>query len=56
VQAGGSSQTAAADEAGGRPQLPSIVAAGLILLTGAFLAPVFKNLPHPRWGRSSSSL
>ena len=50
MQAGGSSQTAAADEAGGRPQLPSIVAAGLILLTGAFLAPVFKYLPQATLG------
>jgi len=50
VQAGGSSQTAAADEAGGKTQLASIVAAGLILLTGAFLAPVFKNLPEATLG------
>jgi SulP family sulfate permease len=50
VQAGGSSQTAPADEAGGKTQLASIVAAGLILLTGAFLAPVFKNLPQATLG------
>ncbi len=50
VQAGGSSQTAAADEAGGKSQLASLVAAGLILLTGAFLAPVFKNLPQATLG------
>ena len=46
VQSGGASQTAAADGAGGRSQLASLVAAGLILLTGAFLAPLFTDLPQ----------
>jgi high affinity sulfate transporter 1 len=46
VQSGGASQTAAAREAGGRSQLASVVAAGLILLTGAFLTPLFEHLPE----------
>jgi SulP family sulfate permease len=46
VQSGGASQTAAADGAGGRSQLASLVAAGLLLLTGAFLAPLFADLPQ----------
>jgi high affinity sulfate transporter 1 len=46
VQSGGASQTAAADGAGGRSQLASIVCAGLLLLTGAFLAPLFEHLPQ----------
>jgi SulP family sulfate permease len=50
VQSGGASQTAAADGAGGRTQLASIISAGLILLTGAFLAPLFKDLPQATLG------
>lgn len=46
VQSGGASQTAAAQRAGGRSQLTSVVAAALVLLTGAFLAPLFKDLPQ----------
>lgn len=46
VQSGGSSQTAAADRAGGKSQLASMVAAALVLLTGAFLSSVFENLPQ----------
>ena len=46
VQSGGASQTAAADNAGGRTQVVSLVAAGLILLTGAFLGPLFTDLPQ----------
>jgi SulP family sulfate permease len=46
VRSGGASQTAAADGAGGRSQLASIVCAGLVLLTGAFLAPLFEQLPQ----------
>jgi SulP family sulfate permease len=46
VQSGGASQTAAAEGAGGRTQLASIVCAGLLLLTGAFLAPLFEHLPQ----------
>ena len=50
VQAGGGSQTAAADRAGGKTQLASLVAAGLVLLTGAFLAPLFEDLPQATLG------
>ena len=45
VQSGGASQTAAASSAGARTQLVSIVAAALVLLTGAVLAPLFGPLP-----------
>ena len=50
VQSGGASQTAAADRAGGRSQLAAVAAAGLILLTGAFLAPLFEDLPQATLG------
>jgi SulP family sulfate permease len=50
VQSGGASQTAAADGAGGRSQMASIVCAGLLLLTGAFLAPLFEHLPQATLG------
>jgi MFS superfamily sulfate permease-like transporter len=50
VQSGGASQTAAAERAGGRSQLASVVAAGLVLLTGAFLASLFKDLPQATLG------
>jgi sulfate permease, SulP family len=46
VQSGGSSQTAAAERAGGKTQLASLLAAILVLLTGAFLAPLFTDLPQ----------
>jgi high affinity sulfate transporter 1 len=46
VQSGGASQTAAADGAGGKSQFATVVAAALILLTGAFLAPLFQDLPQ----------
>jgi MFS superfamily sulfate permease-like transporter len=46
VQSGGASQTMAAERAGGRTQLLSLVAAGLVLVTGAFLAPLFEDLPQ----------
>jgi high affinity sulfate transporter 1 len=46
VQSGGASQTAAADGAGGRSQMASIVCAVLVLATGAFLAPLFTDLPQ----------
>ena len=46
VQSGGASQTLAAERAGGKTQLVSVVAAGLILLTGLFLAPLFEDLPQ----------
>jgi sulfate permease, SulP family len=50
VQSGGASQTAAAENAGGRTQLTSIVAAGLVLLTGAFLTGLFRDLPQATLG------
>ena len=50
VQSGGASQTAAAQNAGGRSQLASVIAAVLILLTGAFLSPVFTDLPQATLG------
>lgn len=50
VQSGGASQTAAADGAGGRSQLAGLIAAGLIVLTGAFLAPLFEDLPQATLG------
>jgi sulfate permease, SulP family len=50
VQSGGASQTMAAERAGGKTQLASIIAAGLILLTGAFLAPLFADLPQATLG------
>ena len=50
VQSGGASQTAAAEKAGGRSQLASVVAGVLVLLTGAFLAPLFKDLPQATLG------
>jgi SulP family sulfate permease len=46
VQSGGASQTAAAENAGGRTQLASVVAGILILLTGAFLTGLFADLPQ----------
>ncbi len=45
IQSGGASQTAAAESAGGRTPLTSLAAAVLIVLTGAFLAPLFEDLP-----------
>src|SRR5262245_17656614 len=50
VQSGGASQTMAARNAGGHTQLSSLVAAGLILLTGAFLGFLFTNLPQATMG------
>jgi MFS superfamily sulfate permease-like transporter len=50
VQCGGASQTAAADGAGARTQLAGLISAGLVLLTGAFLAPLFKDLPEATLG------
>ena len=40
------SQTATAEQAGGRTQLSSLVSAFLIILTVVFLAGIFKNLPN----------
>jgi high affinity sulfate transporter 1 len=50
VQSGGASQTAAAERSGGKTQLASLVAAGLVLLTGAFLASLFEDLPQATLG------
>jgi sulfate permease, SulP family len=50
VQSGGASQTMANERAGGKTQLTTLVAAGLILLTGAFLTGLFKNLPEATLG------
>ena len=50
VQSGGASQTMAADQAGGRTQLTSVVAAVLIVLTGAFLSFLFTDLPQATLG------
>ncbi|MET0686118.1 MAG: SulP family inorganic anion transporter [Solirubrobacteraceae bacterium] len=46
VQSGGASQTAAAENAGGRTQLATVIAGGLILITGAFLTGLFEPLPQ----------
>ena len=50
VQSGGASQTMAAEDAGGKSPLTALFAAGLILLTGAFLAPLFEDLPQATLG------
>jgi high affinity sulfate transporter 1 len=47
---GSASRSAAAVNAGARSRLTSLVAAGLILLTGAFLTPLFTDLPEPVLG------
>jgi SulP family sulfate permease len=43
---GSASRTAAADGAGSQTALASVMAAGLVLLTGAFLTPLFTDLPE----------
>ncbi|MEV7287072.1 SulP family inorganic anion transporter [Streptomyces sp. NPDC093252] len=43
---GSASRTAAAEASGGTSQLVSVIAAALILVTGAFLTPVFTDLPE----------
>jgi high affinity sulfate transporter 1 len=50
AQSGGASQTAAADRAGGKTQATSLVAAALVLVTGALLAPLFTDLPEATLG------
>ncbi|MEU2823135.1 SulP family inorganic anion transporter [Streptomyces bacillaris] len=47
---GSASRSAAAAGAGGRSPMVSLIAAGLILLTGAFLTPLFTDLPEPVLG------
>ena len=46
VQSGGASQTMAGERAGGKTQLSSLVAAGVVLVTGAFLTSLFEDLPQ----------
>ena len=55
VQSGGASQTMAAENAGGKTPLTALLAGVLVLLTGAFLSPLFRDLPQATLGRSSSS-
>ena len=43
---GSLSRTAAADQAGQKSQLASIINAGLVLVTAAFLTPLFRTLPE----------
>jgi SulP family sulfate permease len=47
---GSASRTAAADAAGGRTQLVSLIAAAFVLITAAFLTPLFTQLPEPVLG------
>lgn len=47
---GSASRSAAAEAAGARSRLTSLIAAALILLTGAFLTPLFTDLPEPVLG------
>jgi SulP family sulfate permease len=47
---GSASRTAAVDGAGGATQMVSIVAAVLVLITAAFLTPLFTYLPEPVLG------
>ncbi|MGW1315336.1 SulP family inorganic anion transporter [Streptomyces sp. NPDC002426] len=47
---GSASRSAAATAAGARSRMTSLIAAGLILLTGAFLTPLFTALPEPVLG------
>lgn len=50
VQSGGASQTVAAEGAGARSQVACLVAAAGVLLTGAFLTGLFKELPQATLG------
>lgn len=50
VQSGGASQSAAADRAGAASRFCGVVAAVLVLLTGAFLTSLFENLPQATLG------
>ncbi|MEV0850236.1 SulP family inorganic anion transporter [Streptomyces sp. NPDC049954] len=47
---GSASRSAAAEAAGARSRLTSLIAAVLILVTGAFLTPLFTELPEPVLG------
>lgn len=50
VVSGSASRSAAATAAGGRTPMTSLIAAGLVLVTGAFLTPLFTDLPEPVLG------
>ena len=50
VVSGSASRSAAAEAAGGRSPMVSLVAAAMVLLTGAFLTPLFTDLPEPVLG------
>ncbi|MGX7678972.1 SulP family inorganic anion transporter [Jatrophihabitans sp. DSM 45814] len=47
---GSASRTAAADAAGGKTQMLSLIAAVFVLITAAFLTPLFTQLPEPVLG------
>jgi sulfate permease, SulP family len=47
---GSASRTAAVDSAGGKSQMVSMVAAVFVLITAAFLTPLFTQLPEPVLG------
>jgi sulfate permease, SulP family len=47
---GSASRTAAVDDAGGTSQMTSLIAAVLVLITAAFLTPLFTQLPEPVLG------
>lgn len=47
---GSASRTAAAEAAGGRTQMLSLLAAVFVLITAAFLTPLFTQLPEPVLG------
>jgi sulfate permease, SulP family len=47
---GSASRTAAVDSAGGTSQMVSVVAAVFVLITAAFLTPLFTQLPEPVLG------
>jgi MFS superfamily sulfate permease-like transporter len=44
---GGTSQTAVNDSAGARSQVAGLVAAGVVVATLLFMAPLFGLMPHP---------
>ena len=46
ITGGGASQTAAADRAGARTQLVSLIVSGLTVLTAVALLPLFRDLPQ----------
>ncbi|MFF1925053.1 SulP family inorganic anion transporter [Streptomyces sp. NPDC058221] len=50
VVSGSASRSAAAAGAGGRTPMVSLIAAALVLLTGALLTPLFTDLPEPVLG------